>query len=187
MPVETLSEAEEREVALYEDLRSYANRMVWTVELQIRRLREFSMDPGSVGGFVLQAVSDAELLVVSLARLRLAACRVNELTRDAIAEAIVKYDAALPSLRTARNVIVHLDEYISGEGRVKSVPRPRLFVHSFGTEELDFTGYKFHLDKALSAAECLFSAIQANPPVGYLKAVYLQRQREASSARDNEK
>ena len=180
MDVETLSETEGREVAHYEDLRSYANRMVWTIELQIGRLREFSADPDSAGDFVLQAVSDAEVLVVSLQRLRLAACRVNKMTGSSFPEELVEYDKELPNLRTARNKIAHLDEYILGDGKDKSVPRQRLFVHGFGTNELDFTGYKFQLDKALSAAQRLFSAIQAKPPASYTKAVRLQRQREAS-------
>jgi hypothetical protein len=179
--MESLSDQEEREVAQYEDLRSYANRMVWTINRQIRRLRESLRGSEPNDDFVLQPVSEAEFLIVSLDRLLAVSSKINNIAAGALDDAISEYRLALPSLRAPRNVIAHLDDYLLGEGNDQSVRPGSLSVHEFGDAGVDYGGFKFDLGKALLAAEMLFGAVRRFPPLSYQKAVRLAAERAAST------
>ncbi len=156
---------EMRELSRYEDLRSCANRAVWTIALQIRRLGE-PMDRE----FVLRPISDAEWLIVSLDRLLQVARQINRITGGGQSAAIAAYEQALPNLRTARNIIAHLDEYLRGDGREKSISVGSLSTHTLGPSALVFGGLEFDLDAAQLVADQLFAAIQDKPPESFQRA-----------------
>lgn len=156
---------EEREVARYEDLRSCANRTLWTIDLQIRRLRDFAVDLESVNQFVLRQVSDTEFLILSLERLLAVSRLIDPMTADSLRPAIADFENMLPNLRLARNVISHIDEYLSGKGNDKSVRVGAISTYLFGHDIVEYSGFEFNLDAAQKVAEALFKAIQSNVPV----------------------
>jgi len=166
----TLPQDQEHEAGTYEDLRSLTNRLVWTVNLQVQRVREvFATAPPA--SFALRPVSDAEFLVISLYRFLAAARQIDRLTGGSLAQPIAEFDAALPNLRAARNVVAHIDEYLTGDGRDRSVTVGQLVAHLFDDERLDFAGFELDLRAALSATENVFAAIRENPPTSLTKAV----------------
>ncbi len=156
---------EEREITRYEDLRSCANRALWTIDLQIRRLRNFAADPETGNQFVLQPVSDAEFLILSLDRLLAVSRLIDPMTAGSLRPAMADFERQLPHLRPARNVVSHIDEYLSGKGKNKSVRVGALSVAVLDPNRLIFSDFEFNLDAAQSVAEALFSAIQSNVPV----------------------
>jgi hypothetical protein len=172
--MESLSETEREEVATYEDLRSCANRMVWTIELQIERLRESVSQGDSSDRFVLRSVSEAEFLIVALDRLLAIARKIGRMAPSVLDEATSEYQRALPNLRTARNVIAHLDEYLSGGGRDTAVRPGALSLHRFDHDRVDFGGSEFGLGTALLAAQKLFATIRQCARPSYQKALLLQ-------------
>jgi len=156
---------EEREVAQYEDLRSAASRALWTIDLQIRRLRDFAVDLESGNQFVLQQVSDAEFLILSLERLLAVSRLIDPMTAGSLQPAIADFENELPNLRLARNVISHIDEYLSGKGNDKSVRVGAISTSLFGHDIVEYSGFEFNLDTARTVAEALFKAIQSNVPI----------------------
>ena len=170
-----LTEDEQHEVGTYEDLRSLANRMVWTIHMQLQRLRDTAADARA--DFVLQPVSDAEFLVLSLDRFAAAARRIDRIAAGALAEAIREFDGVLSNLRAARNVIAHTDEYLAGDGRNSTVTVGQLSAHVFDSGRLDFAGFEFDLEAIARTTSDVFKAIQENPPQSYTKAVLITNER----------
>jgi hypothetical protein len=166
---------EEREVARYEDLRSCANRALWTIDLQIRRLRDFAADLEAGNQFVLQLVSDAEFLILSLERLLAVSRLIDPMTAGSLQPAIVDFERQLPHLHSARNVVSHIDEYLSDKGRNKSVRVGAISVTVFDHNRLVLSGFEFDLEGARSVAEALFSAIQSNVPISVRNRMELIR------------
>jgi len=65
------------------------------------------------------------------------------------------FERQLPHLRPARNVVSHIDEYLSGEGKNKSVRVGALSVAVLDRNRLVFSDFEFNLDAARSVAEAL--------------------------------
>lgn len=164
-----LSGEDQRSLAKYEDLRSTANRAVWTIHLQIQRLSQLIDDEHPE--FVLKVVSDAEFLIIALQRLLLSAKAIDRLQPGLISEKITEFEAAAPSLTAARNVIAHLDEYLMGEGRNKSVHHGQLMFTSFRPDALVFAGFELDPRALVDAADRLFAVIRTCPPRFYRLAV----------------
>lgn len=156
---------EECEVARYEDLRSCASRTLWTIDLQIRRLRGFEVDFKPENQFILQQVSDAEFLILSLDRLLAVSRLIDPMTEGLLQPAIADFENQLPNLRLARNVISHIDEYLSSKGKDKSVRVGAISTTLFSHDIVEYSGFEFNLDAAQTVAEALFKAIQSNVPV----------------------
>ncbi|HEV8325530.1 MAG TPA: hypothetical protein VG389_28235 [Myxococcota bacterium] len=172
---------EELQVSQYEDLLSLANRAMWTIDLQVRRVRAFATDPTVTSNFVLQPVSDAEFLIFSLDRLLGIARQIDTMTAGALRTALGEYERALPSLRRARNVIAHLDEYLRGDGRDQSVSVGSLSTTVLDAPNLQFAGLDFDLDAVMSAGGKLLAAIRSNPTEPYRKAVVAPRVPEGAA------
>lgn len=158
------SENQEREAARYEDLRSIANRTMWTISLQIRRLRAFTEDLDAGSEFVLQWVSDAEFLILSLDRFLAVSRRIEPMTGDSLRGAIGDYERELPNLRAARNVVSHMDEYLSGQGQNSFVRVGTLSVVVLDSDLLTFASFNFNLGSVQTVAEALFAAIRSTSP-----------------------
>jgi hypothetical protein len=166
---------EQSEVTRYEELRQQANRALWTIDRQIRRLRE----PVGDDLFVLGPISDAEWLIIQLDRFLCLARRVNELSAGALEKAINAFLVAIPELRNARNVIAHLDEYVVGGGRNPNVRPSQLSTHVIGDDEMTYGGFALGLAAALAASHELFAAIREHPPQSYRRAVQAAKDRQA--------
>lgn len=66
----------------------------------------------------------------------------------------------MPDLRKMRNVGEHVDEYVIGKGRDRSVSRLALQTGSFDNVALDWLGGRLDADEAFVAAEALYRAIK---------------------------
>jgi hypothetical protein len=163
-----LSEEEEHEVSQYEDLRSCANRAMWTIDLQVCRLRNFD---ASLTDFVLQTVSDAELLLLMADRLLAVSRHIDRMTGGALKTAANEFEGNAPNLRQARNVVAHIDEYLQGDGKNKSIRVGSLSTHSLDVDRFSFAGLEFDFTKLLTSAQKLFTEIQSNPPTSFKKAL----------------
>ncbi len=153
-------ETDGQKLARYEDLRSCANRLLWTIHLQVTRIRQF--DAGATE-FVLQPVSDAEFLILSIDRFAAVARQIDDLTEGTISSSLDRLDAAAPNLKRARNVVAHIDNYLRGEGHDSSVRVGALSTHIFNESQMSFGGFDFDLCALMGAADGVFSAIQENP------------------------
>ena len=156
----------ERIVATYEDARSLANIAVWSVELQIHRLKA---EETEIPDFVMQPVVDFHFLVIALTRLRKAA-ELAAKTTD-ISAALKEFDETLPDLKKIRNVLEHIDEYRLGEGRNKNVKANELQTVILNHDQIFWSGYEINPVKALQASDRLFNAIKNSPPDAYLEKV----------------
>lgn len=164
-----MNSEEEKEISNYEDARHLANIGVWSVELQVERLKKEDQDDAE---FVMRKAADFHFLVVALMRVRRAATLVSKSSN--IKNAIGKFDKEVPSLRSMRNVLEHIDDYIDGKGRDTSVVIGELFIYAFGSDKVAWSKYEIDLEKALKASANLFKAIQENPPSSYAKFVAAQ-------------
>lgn len=146
---------------------SLANEAMFTVALQIRRLR--SEEPEDTD-FVMRWWTDLQFLIVALRRLR----RTAELAArtdpsNSLREAMADFDAQLPGLRVMRNVGEHIDAYaVDTPGRHhREVDRRQLQVGGWDGRIyrwlLDKDGEWLELDveKAKTAAEQLFEAVHS--------------------------
>jgi hypothetical protein len=146
--------------ATYERARRLANIEVWTVALQVRRLR--SREPED-GEFVLRRWADFLFLITALTRVRRAgslAARVPAIADD-IKSALRDFDAALPHLKNMRDVAEHFDDYAVDAGRLTAISRKSLEVGTMDETTFQWLGYELNADAALDAAHELFRRIRA--------------------------
>jgi len=147
-------------IDIYYRARRLANILVWTIDLQVHRLKsEESKDKE----FVFRRWADFEFLVIALIRLRkIANLIVKEIktTKDIIEPAIKEFDKNLPNLKKVRDVTLHIDDYAMDNGRLDDVSRYELEVGEFGDEEWNWLGCKINSSKAYSVSLQLFRAIQ---------------------------
>ena len=136
-----------------------ANIAVWTVDMQVRRLKGTEPEDEH---FVLRKWSDFHFLIVALSRLKRAAslaAKVPEIS-GSMKDAIRAFNKALPELTKIRNVAEHIDDYVVGNGKDKSVKIPSLEVASIKDEELVWLGYSLNTKMALLASIDLFEEIK---------------------------
>lgn len=160
---------EEKEARIYEDARHLANIGVWSVELQIRRLKN---EEAGDSNFVLRKVSDFHFLVVALTRVRRAAELVNQILD--IGNAIDQFDRDVPDLIKMRDVLEHINDYAEGQGRHKNVAIGGLFTSAFDNDTITWSEFNLNLPTALIASQVLFEEIKAKPPASYVKLVAAQ-------------
>ena len=153
-------EQEEKWKALYEDARILANIYVHAVAMQISRVRQKVSDSDQ---FVMRPFADLEFLLVTLVRLKRAACAIREVpvAREAMQQAIKEYDKRLPALKDLRNITEHYDDYLLEQGRISKVDRSGLLTKTMSPESIDWMGYRMNLNEIMAAAEALFQEIKA--------------------------
>jgi hypothetical protein len=147
--------------ATYDRARRRANISLWAVALQRRRLETTEPEDKD---FVFRRWADFDYLLVSLTRLRRAAClaaTIPELQTQ-LNLAIAAFDTALPGLKNMRDVAEHLDDYARGKGRKETVRRQELEVSSLEDDNktLNWIGHSLNADTALDAGQKLLTAIQ---------------------------
>ncbi|MFI5300451.1 MAG: hypothetical protein ACHREM_20380 [Polyangiales bacterium] len=135
---------------------SLINEAVYTVALQRRRLG--SSEPEDEN-FVMRPWADMQFLIIALRRVRRAAelaKRVGEV-RAEIEQAIVAFDAAVPSLPLMRNVGEHIDAYSADapQRHVTSVSRSEIAVGSWSPDEFNWLGHRLDIAAGMLAAEAL--------------------------------
>lgn len=148
--------------ATYERARRLANVEVWTIALQVRRLR--SKEPED-GDFHFRKWADFQFLIVALTRLRRAAVlagKVPTINRD-IQSSIQQFDTALPKLKDMRNIAEHFDAYAMEEGKMSGqdgISRRGLEVGVISDTSFQWFGHTLNSDTAMKAADKLFEAIK---------------------------
>src|SRR5882757_8250933 len=148
----------DRNIALarIERARSLCSDACYLVALQRRRLRTAEPEDQR---FIFRRWGDWQFLIVSLRRLRQAARIVR--FDPLVGSAIARFDRALPSLMTMRNVGEHVDDYAEDRGHDPGISRKDLQVGIYSAEEFEWLGHRLNADEALSAAETLLAAVQA--------------------------
>jgi hypothetical protein len=139
---------------------SLANEAMFTVALQVRRLRSSEPEDET---FVFRWWADLQFLIVALRRLRRIANLSLKLSTwdDRLRDACRKFDATLEGLNVMRNVGEHLDDYASDAGWKKSIGRRQLQVGSWDGTTYTWLDRKLNVDVARAATEKLFDAIRA--------------------------
>jgi hypothetical protein len=153
--------------ALLERSRRLANVELHAVALQHRRLR--STEPED-DAFVLRWWADLQFLIIALRRLRRAVRIVagEDGIDTALPTALARFDAALPSLQTMRNISEHIDAYAldSPHRHNRTIDRRQLEAGSWDGSTFrwrtkpDGTAHELNIDKALDAARELYDALQ---------------------------
>lgn len=132
----------------------------WFMGLQRHcgRLRVPLMEDASLGD-VLAHISDIEVALVLLVRLRRAAnLLANKLEGfEALRTAIRAFDLVLPDLEFLRNTQEHFDDYIIGEGhQVPKVGTRRSYLTGDGAPTICRGRRKIDLEAAIKAARTLY-------------------------------
>jgi hypothetical protein len=146
---------------IYERARRLANKSLWAIDLQCRRLNSTEAEDTE---FVFRKWTDFDFLIVSLTRLRRAAqlaASVPEV-HSPLSVALGEFDRSLPHLKKMRDVAEHIDDYAKDIGRDKSIHRRSLEASSLNDDgpELEWLEGNLNSQAALSASQKLFSAIQ---------------------------
>jgi hypothetical protein len=113
--------------------------------------------------FIFRVWADFELFIVSLARLRRAAilaAKVPEIKAN-ITAGPAEFDAALPMVKTMRDVAEHFDDDGVDKGRCRSVSRKNLEVGAFNDTTLQWLGHELDADVAFLASERLFTCMRS--------------------------
>ncbi len=157
-----------------------ANRAMWAIDLQVRRLR--GQEPAD--GDFLEREADFEFLVVATSRLRRAAYLAQSVpeTKKQITRAVRLFDTRLPGLKKLRDIAEHIDEYSVDRGKDSSVPRRYLENRMFTNSGQTWTwlGASINTEDALGAANELYCAIKAARDTLTNQAMYLSRGSAAS-------
>lgn len=146
---------------------AWPNDAVHAVALQHRRLRSTEPEDDT---FVMRFWTDLQFFIVSLRRLRRAAelaTRSDTAAQD-VRAALDAFDAAVPSLKTMRNIGEHVDSYAldSPQRHDKSIDRRQLEVGEWdGTtfrwlRKRDGSYHALDTDVALASAGSLYDAVR---------------------------
>jgi hypothetical protein len=138
--------------AIIERAYSLANEAMFTIAMQRRRLR--SVEPED-GKFVFRWWADLQFMILALNRLRLAALVAGKARGVKIGAALKNYDAALPLLKSMRDVGEHIDVYAvdSSKRFNKDISRRQLQTGTW--DGTTFSG---------RSAEHSISIVRAKPP-----------------------
>ncbi|MBS0350723.1 MAG: hypothetical protein JSR33_05985 [Proteobacteria bacterium] len=85
-----------------------------------------------------------------------------ELMRQEVEDVLTIFDTALPSIKTARNVIEHLDDYALDKGNNKKISRKELEVDTWDGSNFGWLDIKLNVRNSQNAAEKLFGTIKKN-------------------------
>ncbi len=163
------TEQKENWKAVYEDARILANFYVHAVAMQISRVRQ---EVSASDQFAMRPFVDFEFLLVTLVRLKRAACAIRKIpcAREAMQQAIKEYDKRLPALKNLRDITEHYDAYLLKKGQISRADREGLLAKTIreglltktmSPESVDWMGYRMNLSESMAAAETLFQKIKA--------------------------
>lgn len=155
------------DAALLERAQRLANDAIHAVALQRRRIGSTEPEDDT---FVMRWWADLQFMIVALRRLRRAAelASRNTTAGPEVRAALTAFDAALPSIKTMRNVGEHIDSYALDSPRRhdKAIDRRQLEVGEWdGTtfrwlRQRDGRCHKLNTTEALAAAERLYDALR---------------------------
>lgn len=138
---------------------SLSNIAIFTIELQHRRIG--SQEPEDTE-FLFRQWADFHFFIVALQRLRHSAKIATKVPKVSsfISEAINKYDADLPFLKTMRDVAEHIEEYAFSAGLHTNIYRQQLQVGSVTDGKIfNWLDMEVDIDRAFEVAKNLFHNI----------------------------
>ncbi len=153
----------EIDLTIYQRSRSLANFHLFSICTQIERIRA-EVDGDDI--FIMKPIADFEFLAVALVRFRRAASLASKVAKlkTVMDRAIAEFDAAIPDLKTLRDVAEHFDDYAVGEGRNKSLSadefKSNLQVKSWSEDKFEWLGMTLDFNDSRHACEKLFAVIQ---------------------------
>jgi hypothetical protein len=106
---------------------------------------------------------DFHFFVVALTRLRRAAVLASKIDvlKPRMRAALSEFDAALPHLKTMRDVAEHIDDYAVDSGRNSKISRKELEVASRNGDTWHWLGFTTNIEAAFVAAAHLFEALKS--------------------------
>lgn len=143
---------------ILERAKSFCNQACFTIALQRRRAQ--CVEPED-GVFLFRIEADLRFLLITLWQLRRAAqlaAQVGGISPD-LQTAIAEFDERLPFLRRMRNVEQHMDDYLLGKGRDKTVARGALQVTVWNGDVFRWLGEELNVEEAEQAAGDLFTTV----------------------------
>jgi hypothetical protein len=148
------------DAAILERAFRLTNDAMHAVALQRRRLR--SAEPEDKHFF--RHWTDLQFLIVALRRLRRAAQLASNvpLSKTELADALRRFDEALPMVSTMRNVGEHIDDYaLDNEKRHhRQIHRRLLEVGAWDGTTYEWLGMELDIDQAHDAAFALFQSVR---------------------------
>lgn len=143
------------DAVILERAKSFGNQACFTVALQCRRAQGVEPEDRV---FLTRVEADLRFMLIALRQLRRAAelaAQVAGISPE-LQKAMDAFDARLPALRRMRNVEQHMDEYVLGKGRDKSVVRGALQVNTWDGVVFRWLGEQLNVEEAEQAAVDLF-------------------------------
>lgn len=155
-----MSTLPDADAALLVRAKSLCNEAMFAVDLQHERLKNKTV-ADDVQFFHKWA--DIQFLIVALRRLRRAASIAGRVAscKPNVDTALAAFDAALPHLRTMRNVGEHIDDYANdSKARREKVARGELQVVQWDDSHVRWLGGELDFGVALDTASRLNTAIK---------------------------
>ncbi len=146
------------DAVILERAKSFCNRACFTVALQRRRAQGVEPEDKT---FLFRVEADLRFMLVALRQIRRAAelaTKVAGVSPD-LQVAIAAFDTRLPALSRMRNVEQHMDDYVLGKGRDKTVIRGQLQVNAWDGKVFHWLDETLDVEEAERAAVDLFAVV----------------------------
>ena len=139
------------EVSVYERSMRLASFAMWTLNLQLRRLRNNEPEDKV---FIKRRIADFQFYLLALTKLRNSGKLMSEIKsiEPIITPGVKAFDDKLTFLTTMRNVDQHFDEYALNKGHKKGVENTMLEVITIENEKWTWLDYEINLQSAYEAA-----------------------------------
>ena len=141
--------------SIYEKALRFANFAMFTIDLQLNRLKEEELMDGI---FLKRRWADFHFFILAVTKLRQSAelcCKIDTI-KEAIKEGLSKFDKELPFIRRLRNVDQHWNNYALNEGWDKSVEITMLEVGIEIDGKFEWLGETICPDECMNVCNSLF-------------------------------
>ncbi len=146
------------ENSVYERALRLGSFAMWTLNLQLRRLRTTEPEDKE---FIKRHLADFQFFLLALTKLRNAGKLLSKIKslESVIAPSANAFDKELPFLTSMRNVDQHFDEYALNKGHNKKIDNTMLEVIWIDDETWHWLDYKINLQSAYEAAIDFYKAM----------------------------
>ncbi len=146
------------EISVYKRAMRLASLAMWTLNLQLRRLRTTEPEDDE---FIKRKIADFQFYILALTKLRSAGKLLSKIKslKSLITPNIKAFDSELPFLTSIRNVDQHFDEYALNKGHNKKVDKTMLETIWIEDETWNWLDYKINLQSAYEAAIEFYKAM----------------------------
>lgn len=136
---------------------SLANELVWTIELQVERIQDQVLRERELSR---SSWADFHFLISAMDRLeRVVGVILTSIDAPSLENAHLRFKAKFPDLRAKRNIWQHVDDYLQGKGKDRSVNPDSLFTGIFSAKTFNWVGQDVPIDAVIPACAEMISAI----------------------------